>query len=59
VRSTFSAQAYLSVLAPAILRGLWQAFPECMIADFAILNSTSIPNRASNTTVSGYRSHED
>ncbi|MED6213345.1 hypothetical protein PIB30_092180 [Stylosanthes scabra] len=27
--------------------------------DFTILNSASIPNRASNTTVSGYRSHED
>ncbi|MED6139743.1 hypothetical protein PIB30_086743 [Stylosanthes scabra] len=28
-------------------------------ADFTILNSASIPNRVSNTTVSGYRSHED
>ncbi|MED6172154.1 hypothetical protein PIB30_047438 [Stylosanthes scabra] len=27
--------------------------------DFAILNSASIPNRTSNTMVSGYRSHED
>ncbi|MED6161038.1 hypothetical protein PIB30_056986 [Stylosanthes scabra] len=30
-----------------------------ILKDFTILNSASIPNRASNTTVSGYRSHED